>query len=394
MHARHSLACATGVALLAFNAPALALKATIGDTEVTLGGYVKVDALASYFDSGDPGSNISRDFYVPGLTPVGDGNSVTRFDMHAKETRLFLSTRTEVGGFAIGTHIEADFIVNQGSGADERITNAYNPGLRRAFITVNNLLVGQDWSSFQNLVALPDTLDFVRFPSDSSPFIRQPLVRYTFGGLDVSLENPETTFTASGAGSATQGARVTTDQNRTPDLVARYRFTAGRSAFSVAGLVRELRSDGADGIDDGTVGWGLSVAGRVPAFGNDDIRFTLSGGDGIGRYVAINSINGAQVDANGELDTVELIAGYIAYRRVWSERWRSTLIVSALSADQDIALVGPGVTKRLRSAAVNLLYSPVPSLTFGGEVRHADRRVEDGRDGEMTRLQFSAQYNF
>lgn len=372
------------LAAAAMSPMAQAVDFKLGDTNLTLGGYIKVDAMYSRFSEGSVLQGSPRDFYAPGAIPVSGaaGGSSSYFDMHAKETRLFLKTDTLVEGYKLGSYLEMDFIVNPGAG-NERVTNAYNIGLRRAYLTIDNWLIGQDWSTFQNLVALPETLDFVAFPTDGTPFVRQPLVRYTVGGFDVSVENPETTVTT---GTGTQN---TTDQNTIPDASARYRFEAGGGQFSIASVVRQLKQDGA-GSD---VGYGLSLAGKIPV-GRDDIRFTVSGGDGIGRYIAINTVNDAAVDASGDLEAFSAYAAYIAYRHVWSDKWRSTATVSMLRADHDVALTSDAVTKSVNSASLNLLYSPVPKITVGVEYRRAEREVESGADGSLDRLQVAAKYAF
>jgi hypothetical protein len=384
MYKKHAIAVGATALMALAASPAQAFKTTIGNTDVTLGGFVKLDFIYSQHDSGNV-TGVGRDFYVPGTIPVGGGQSTSRFDAHAKETRLILSTVTDFNGYKVGSYVEADFIVNQGTpGADERITNAYNPGLRRAYITFAGFLAGQDWSTFQNLVALPDTLDFVAWPSDGTPFMRQALLRYSTGGFDVSLENPDTTVTNN------LGARdPVLDQNTMPDLVTRYRFNVGSASMSIAGLARQLRTD-ANGTE---TGYGVSWAGKIP-LGKHDIRFTFSGGDGIGRYLALNTVNDVQINGSGELETISMFNGFIAYRHVWNELWRSTLALSALSADHDILLTGTGVTKSVQTVSLNLLYSPVPPLTIGGEVRYAEREVESGDEGDLTRFQFSVKYAF
>jgi hypothetical protein len=68
--------------------------------------------------------------------------------------------------------------------------------------------------------------------------------------------------------------------------------------------------------------------------------------------------------------------------------------VSTFNADNDTALTGSGQTSSLASARINLMYSPVEKLTFGAELTHAVRELENGEDGTMQRLQFSAMYAY
>ena len=51
-------------------------------------------------------------------------------------------------------------------------------------------------------------------------------------------------------------------------------------------------------------------------------------------------------------------------------------------------------TKSSTSYSANLLYSPEKKLTFGVELKHANREIESGVDGDLTRLQLSAKYVF
>jgi hypothetical protein len=52
------------------------------------------------------------------------------------------------------------------------------------------------------------------------------------------------------------------------------------------------------------------------------------------------------------------------------------------------------VTKNAKSVHVNLIYNPLPKLDFGIEFMYADREVESGVDGDLTRIQFSAKYAY
>lgn len=368
-------------------APAAALAQD--GTSLTWGGYVKMDAIYSQFSDGPVNSDTGRDFYVPGVIPVstGSGESSSYLDMHAKESRLYLKGDTVVEGQKIGAYMEVDFIVNPGS-ADERIANAYNPGLRRVFVTYNDWTMGQDWSTFHILTNLPESLDFVGWPSDGTVFMRQGLVRYSKGGFAVSLENPTTTLTLA------DGTRSEVDQSTVPDLAARYSFTVGKAQFAVAGLVRQLSADGAAGVEDDILGFGGTLTGKIPFSSGTDIRFGFNGGEGIGRYLAINTVNDAMINADAELEAITAYNGFVSLHHQWTAKLRSNLTVSALEADHDTDLVGTGVTKSVQNGSINLLYSPVKPLTFGVEYRHATREVESGADGDLDRIQVSAKYMF
>ncbi|SEH95348.1 hypothetical protein SAMN05660691_02397 [Rheinheimera pacifica] len=360
----------------------------IGGTTVNFGGYVKLDAMVTSAD-GEIAA-VGRDFYVPALTPIG-GESTTRFDMHARQSRFFFSTATELeDGSKINGMLELDFMTSV-NGNDERTVNGYSPVLRHAFIKYKNWTVGQTWSNFMDLASLPDTLDFVGNP-DAAVFIRQAQVRYTHGNFAFAVENPESTVTPFGG-----GARITTDANATPDFTASYNLKTDWGVVKVAGLLRQIAIDGThNGVryDDEVTSYGLSVSTKIDLANKDDIRITLNTGKGLGRYVGLNAINGAVLDANGKLEAIDVTAFSVAYRHLWNDQWRSTFLYSTLMADNDTALTGVGATKTTQSYSANLLYQATKKLMVGIEYKFANRELESGADGDMNRVQFSAKYDF
>jgi hypothetical protein len=381
------------LAVLVPDAAGAADAAPAPTVNINWGGYIKLDILGSRFSDGAVAQSTARDFYVPnGIPAAANSDDHTYLDFHAKETRLFVKADTALEGHKLGAYVEFDFISGVVSGS-EAVTNAYNPALRRAYVTYDNWLVGQDWTTFAYLTSLPETLDFVAWPSDGTVFGRQAQVRYTVGGLSLALENPESTVAANNSATFANA-----DDNVAPDLIARYIFKAGPGDISVAGLVRQIVDNGTvGGANDREVGVGASVAGKFKLGSADDIRFTVSGGKGIGRYLALNTVGDAVVDDSGELDAVTIINGFVAYHHDWSSRWRSNLVASAFSADTGDAPdsdLAAGATRRVTSASVNLLYSPVAKLTFGGELRHARRETVGDESGYLDRLQLSAKYAF
>jgi hypothetical protein len=351
------------------------------------GGYIKTDVMFSDFGGGSVGSgSAGRDFYIPAVVPAGDSGE-SYLDFNIKESRInFRSTHNLDNGAKLGTFMEFDMQLS-GHG-DERISNSYNPRVRHAFFTYNNWLVGQTWMTFFNVGALPENLDFVG-PAESTVFGRQAMIRYTNGNWQLAFENPETTVTP-GSG----GGRVVADDSKVPDVVLRYNLKGDWGGFTAAGMVRQLACDGCvSGVDDTTTGFALSLSGKF-VFGNkDDFRWMASTGN-MGRYIGLNISNGAVVDADGNLESIDQTGIFGSYRHLWNNKWRSNLTLGYLNVDNDTDLTGMGATKKMNSMHVNLIYSPQPKLDFGGEIMYADRELESGADGDLTRLQFSAKYAF
>jgi hypothetical protein len=350
------------------------------------GGFVKTDVIYSDYSSGSY-SGAGRDFYIPGTIPVGDGEGESYLDFHAKESRInFKSTHNLDNGAKIGTFLEMDFQLP--TGGNERVSNSFNPRIRHAFVTYNKWLVGQTWMTFFNVGALPENLDFVG-PAESTIFGRQPMIRYTTGSWQFAAENPETTITPYGG-----GGRIVADDNMVPDLVVRYNMKGDWGTFTVAGTYRELAYNNNAGIDDSTGGYGISLSGKF-VFGNkDDFRWMASTGSGMGRYMGLNTANGAVLDADGNLQAIDSWGAFGSFRHLWSDKWRSNATLGYLSVDNDTELTGMGVTKIASSVHLNLIYSPQPKLDFGVEFMYADREIESGADGDKTRLQFSAKYAY
>jgi hypothetical protein len=347
------------------------------------GGFVKLDTMYSDYSAGSY-SGAGRDFYIPGTIPVGDGEGETYLDFHIKESRInFKSAHNLDSGAKMTTMLEFDFQLS-GQG-NERVSNSWSPRVRHAFFTYNKWLFGQTWMTFFNVGALPENLDFVG-PAESTIFGRQAMIRYTTGNWQFALENPETTITPYGG-----GGRIVADDNRIPDMVARWKM----GSFTVAGILRELRyENNAAGIDDSTSGYGISLSGKHKIGERDDFRWMATAGKGLGRYVGLNTANGAVLDADGNLDAIETTSVFGSYRHFWGPKWRSNLTLGYLSVDNDTALTGTGVTSDASSLHINLIYSPVPRMDFGIEFMHANREIESGADGDLDRLQFSAKYAY
>ena len=359
----------------------------IGSTVVNYGGFVKLDATVSDFNRADPPvGDAIRDFYIPGSIPVTGASEDAKVDLNARQTRFWFTTTGTVGGMKVGSRVEGDFQVLPGAG-DQRTTSPSNFSLRRAYVTVDKWLFGQEWSNFQNVGVLPETADYIG-PSEGTVFVRQAQVRYTHGPFSVSMENPESTVTPFGG-----GTRIVTDDSSIPDFTARFDLKKPFGDFAIAGLVRQVSiQQGA--LNSDVTGWGVSASGKIKFGKRDDLRFMVTTGEGIGRYVGLNFANDAVVDASGELKAIPLTAGFAAYRHYWSTDVRSTLMYSMQTVDNDQALTGAAANKEATSIRANLVWSPIKGLDIGAEYSVAERELQSGITGDLRRLQAFAKYGF
>jgi hypothetical protein len=369
-------------------------------TKFTYGGFIQLDAISSDYSDGKP-NNLIEDFYVPSLVPVDPANGIsdsyTSTNFSAKSSRFFFTTATNTDAGLLATRIELDFMLsNQG---DERVSNSWSPRLRHAFVkwdynASSSVLAGQSWSTFFNVDALPNLLDFVG-PAGTI-FVRQPQIRWTIGGLQLAAENPATRLNDA------DGATVYDNGQEFPDLVARYNGNLGDLSWSAAALGRELcyeNRDDAGAVDNGSgdqFGYGLSFSGKW-TFDQDSLSFMLNAGDALGRYMGINAFNDGYINAAGDIKTVDSYGAFLAYEHYWSDRWRSTFSISAAGADNpdsDDFAGADGLAKQYQSMHANLNWLPAPKLSIGGELLLATKELEDGRDGDMSRVQFAVKYGF
>ncbi|HTM85314.1 MAG TPA: DcaP family trimeric outer membrane transporter, partial [Mycobacterium sp.] len=346
-------------------------------TRFTVGGMVRVDAMATHTSDGDIAKGTAgRDFYVPGAIPVGGEGVDTYLDSHAKFSRLWFDASTELDFFG-------------GALGNTAATNTYGATVRHAYLTWNKLLIGQTWSNFMDTAALIDSVDFVG-PTDALVFVRQPQIRYTHGPFAVSLENPETIVQPVGG-----GARVIVGDNSVPDLIARYTHKGERGHVSVAGMARQLKHEPVAGGADSTTGFAATVSGVVKLGERTDLRYQATGGEGFGRYIGLATVQqDAMADANGNLDALGGWAAYAGLRHVFNPTVRGNVFYARSQWDNDTALTGFGVTRRVHSAHANLIWSPVPKLDLGIEAIWGERTLESGTDGELIRLHTMARYTF
>jgi hypothetical protein len=342
--------------------------------------------FSDYSDATPDGNSLMRQFYYAPQIPIGDGtgSSDLTTDFQARESRLnFRVDHKTAGGSSVTAFVEMDFFTH-GDG-NEVVSNSYSPRVRHAFIKYDKWTFGQTWSTFQDVGALPEALDFVG-PAESTTFIRQSMIRYTSGNLELAAENPQT-FVSGG----------TRDLSTVPDLIGRYTFKLdGGSYIKVAGLMRSLKiQDDSSGSQADATGWGVSASTKFVLGNGNDIRAMVNYGDGIGRYVGLGFVLDGYTDGfSGSIETAESLSWFVSYRAVWNDKWRSNFMYGTNSIDYNDDTQAQGFNDNASSFHVNLIHNVLPKLDVGAELIWGERENVAGVDGDFTRVMFSAKYAF
>jgi hypothetical protein len=371
----------SALALLAVSGSALADEET---TTYKFGGYAKFDAMFTTYSHATPdGNSLMRQFYYAPQIPISGDDSDGTVDFQARESRLnFRVDHKTAGGSSVTAFVEMDFFTH-GDG-NEVVSNSYSPRLRHAFIKYDNWTFGQTWSTFQDVAALPEALDFVG-PAESTTFIRQSMIRYTTGPLELAVENPQTFVTGG-----------TRDLSTMPDLIGRYTFKFGEGSYvKVAGLYRSLKIQPAvaagSQIDES--GYGISASTKIMFGDGADFRAMVTFGDGVGRYVGLGFVPDGYVDGSN-IRTAEVMAAYAAVRIPFGNGWRTNIMYGTTDIDYDNDLDAVGLNDTGSSFHVNVIKNVLPKLDVGAEVMWGEREVIGGANGDFTRVQFSAKYAF
>ena len=339
-----------------------------GTTKVTMGGYAKVDVRHV---SGD----VAYQDYWLGNFPGGVATDTSHTGFNVRESRLNFKVQHN----DISAVVEMDFY---GGDGNEVVSNSTNPRLRHFYINYKNWMIGQNWSTFMPLAALPEALDFGG-PHVGEVFIRQTQIRYTTGNWQFAIENPETNGdgdngTSSSAVGVT-GANADKDES-IPDFVARYNHKADWGQVSVGTLFRKVDQGG---IDETAIA--ANVSGRIKTVGKDDFRFQISVGEP-GRYVSAALTPDIVLNADEQFVVEETTAFTVAYRHFWNESTRSTIFYGAAETDT--------LERKRNHVGVNLITDVAPQLNVGVELGRYAIEDESIADIDSTYLQFSAKYAF
>lgn len=345
-----------------------------------IGGYVK--ATTSYDFAGIANDIDFVTYDIP--VPKGDFNK-SQILMDASTSRLFFKL---VGQNRVlkkfSAYIETDFRGNN-----------YSLRLRQAYLSFRGMIMGQTWSTFVDLAAIPPTIDF-EGPT-ASVAARNVQFRYSIPFKDkwefaIALENPNY--------SATLNDYVQIAKQRCPDIpmYLQYKWKNG-SHLRFSGILRGMRYNNLLNAEGRTAfGWGVQMSGIA----NMSSKFTLyyQGvyGKGISKY--INDLGGNNLDLaisenGGELKPIPVAGGVMGLQYNILDNLFASVNYSYLRLfdDGDI-LYSPSMYKQGQYLAANMFMTLDNDWQFGVEYLWGARKNQDDMKSYANRIQIMAQYNF
>ncbi|OUS23999.1 hypothetical protein A9Q99_25975 [Gammaproteobacteria bacterium 45_16_T64] len=357
-----------------------------GKVEWEVGGYAKLDMVYSSTSAG--ANSLGDEFLISALVPTSSDGEDDQIKLTARESRLWVKANSQADGSTINFLIEGDFFGNKPS-SSETLNNNSDFRLRQAFGEVSTksagrYLMGQAWTTFQNLSAFPHTTTLGELPGQA--FSRTPMIRWTmpFDGdsVQLAIENPETHLRDS------SNNAVRPDDDRIPDFIARYNL----KKHSVSALLRQLRCDMPGSCSDSQQAWGVSVAGRIDFGKRDQLRYQAHWGDGIGRFVSGTVFPGGIIDSAGGIDLVDVRAFMLSYQHRWASSWNSALIFNTAKADGLDSVTS--ATEEVTTYHINTMWLPTKNMRVSLEYIRAESERISGLEGDLDRVIFSTKYNF
>ena len=383
------------------------------DTQVRFSGYIRMGAFKDLIDNIDSYKFRSGEIHPHG-NPLRNQTGNIQAQLRLSRISFDSITPTKIGD--LHTVLAVDFAgaepksyeaeALQNNGYHLRLTHAFaNLGSFRFLGMPSELLVGQTWSNFLDDPDTAETLD----PSGpaSVPSERQPQIRYTMHlgrqALSIALENPIGEYQLPGTAAASS-VNNTSTTNRWPDLSARYIVDSGRMHGQLSAIARSFMVNDGAGHKSSAFGYGVILGGSFKFNGADQIGGQGWYGKGIGKFIPdeFGSPNGFAVNGYGT-DQVQAIS-QLSYgtslwlRHFWAADWRSNFAVG-YSGQHYAAFIAPAPDQApsLRTAHLNLIYTPLPMIDVGMELeygRKTFRRELNLDDADALRLDFNWRARF
>ena len=354
---------------------------------LALGGYINM-RLGYDFD----GTVDNLDF-VPADIPMSQNyNNRQKLTMDATTSRLYMMAvgNTQKLGRVV-VFIDADF-----RGGTQ---NSYTPRIRSAYVSMLGLTVGRDITTFCDLNAAPETVDF-RGPNAYNLRFAT-MVRYEACIADdvlkfgVAAEMPSV--------SATYNTNFQPLTQRMPDFPMYLQVAWGRNRMShlrASGVLRNMYFRNTMANKNWSLfGWGVQASGRIHVVRAIDLYFNGVYGKGITPY--IQDLVGSNLDFTPDPTNAQRVQTTPMWG--WQAAGQINLIPSKLTISGGYSMVrvdkhhGYVAADEYRQGQYifgNLFYHISPKFKIAGEYLYGTRKDMSGERNHANRVNVMAQYSF
>lgn len=314
--------------------------------------------------------------------PVGDANKrLPNYYNGLTQSRLGFEVTRHTKGGNVFVRLETDF------------AGQFGFRIRHAYGQYNKLLVGQTWSLFSQITALPAIVGFGG--PIGSVSVRTPQIRVTFQGLV-----PSTTVSAGLEYSTPDivipdSLSVKTFQ-LLPDITGRILRNTKWGSVQISGIMPMLSGRTDSGKLIVRPGWGISASTVVNSWAKGKWYFQAAGGQAISRFFADLSGQGLDLLIDTTTQTAHLpiaYGGFATYEHHWTEKIFSNITYGTLFLQKED--FSPDDTyHRGNNVRFNTFWTIVEGARVGCEYVHAFRKDKGGEKGTANRINVLFYYDF
>lgn len=347
-------------------------------------------------------------FNVGAINVFGsDDSGSLKIDMYQTQIKFESSFMTKKGN-EFKAMIEFDFWGGNGK-----------MRLRKAYVTTDHWLIGQNWVVFGDEDLWPNIMEFEGPPS--GVWVRQPQLTYfnTFRNkaweYKLSLSAPIVDYHRLG-----ELEPLLNEANQTtPDFMAALKYHRQWGHIRFSSILRNLNYIYAN-EDSNFIGYGFTLSG-IYKWERDNFQFQFNGGKGILAYST--SVQGFGYDGyptvNNEVRATPSFGGWASYELYYSPKFHSNFVIGYtqyLLNDMNRVVITDGlggsdvlVNGNIRNyhyyGIINLMYNPNNRMIIGGELDYGYKKIvydgtldgvyvdkNQGRDA--MRFSFGIMYSF
>jgi hypothetical protein len=142
------------------------------------------------------------------------------------------------------------------------------------------------------------------------------------------------------------------------------------------------------------VGWGVNASAGFDITKNDSLQALFVYGEGIGGLGNDSGFENtdAAFDSSGDLQALEYYSLMFGFTHRWSDVWRSTVSYGYVNVDNEAGQDGDAY-HTTQYASANLIWQLRKRLSVGLEGLYGLNERNDGREGDVFRVQMGLLYS-